>query len=147
MACHHLRFMKKFAVTFGSGHRFCQVFSLALCLVALTTAAETNPGAASQVPLPAESGKASYYADKYQGRPTASGELFDMRQLTAAHPRLKFGSLVKVTNVENNRSVVVRINDRGPFIAGRVIDLSLAAAEELQMVKSGVVQVKLEVVR
>ena len=139
--------MKNLAVTFGSAHRFCQVFSVALCLVALTTAAETNPGAASQVPLPAESGKASYYADKYQGRPTASGELFDMRQLTAAHPRLKFGSLVKVTNVENNRSVVVRINDRGPFIAGRVIDLSLAAAEELQMVKSGVVQVKLEVVR
>ena len=70
-----------------------------------------------------------------------------MRQFTAAHSQLAFGTVVKVTNTENNRSVLVRINDRGPFVAGRVIDLSLAAAEELQMVKRGVVQVKLEVVR
>ncbi len=95
---------------------------------------------------PAESGLASYYADAYHGRPTASGERFDMHQLTAAHPRLKFGTLVRVTNTANHRTVVVRINDRGPFAAGRVIDLSLAAAEALQMVRSGLVPVTLEVV-
>lgn len=93
-----------------------------------------------------ESGLASYYADAYHGRPTASGERFDMHQLTAAHPRLKFGTLVRVTNTTNHRTVLVRINDRGPFVAGRVIDVSLAAAEELQMVRSGLAAVTLEVV-
>ena len=95
---------------------------------------------------PAESGIASYYADAYHGRPTASGERFDMHQLTAAHPRLKFGTRVRVTNTANHRAVLVRINDRGPFVAGRVIDVSLAAAEELQMVQSGLAAVTLEVV-
>lgn len=93
-----------------------------------------------------ESGTASYYADAYHGRPTASGERFDMHQLTAAHPRLKFGTVVRVTNTVNRRTVLVRINDRGPFVAGRVIDLSLAAAEELEMVRCGLVPVTLEVV-
>ena len=94
-----------------------------------------------------ETGVASYYADKYHGKQTASGEIFDMQALTAAHPTYKFGTRVKVTHLSNNRSVIVRINDRGPFIKGRVIDLSLAAAKELQMVESGVAQVKLELVR
>jgi rare lipoprotein A len=69
-----------------------------------------------------------------------------MHALTAAHPTYKFGTRVKVTHLANNRSVTVRINDRGPFMKGRVIDLSLAAAKELQMVKSGIAQVKLEIV-
>jgi rare lipoprotein A len=69
-----------------------------------------------------------------------------MHQLTAAHPRLKFGTWVRVTNTVNQRTVLVRINDRGPFVAGRVIDLSLAAAEELQMVSRGLATVTLEVV-
>ena len=86
------------------------------------------------------------YSNKFHGRQTANGEIFDMHQLTAAHPRLAFGTRVKVTHSGNNRSVIVRINDRGPFIKGRVIDLSLAAAEELQMVKAGIAQVKLEIV-
>ena len=93
----------------------------------------------------AETGIASYYSDKFQGRQTASGELFDMHQLTAAHPTCKFGTRVKVTHLGNNRSVIVRINDRGPFIKGRVIDLSLAAARELQMVASGLAQVRVEI--
>jgi rare lipoprotein A len=93
-----------------------------------------------------ETGVASYYGAQYHGRPTASGEIFDMNQLTAAHPSYAFGTRVKVTHSGNNRSVIVRINDRGPFTKGRVIDLSQAAAEELQMVKSGVAQVKLEIV-
>ncbi len=94
----------------------------------------------------AETGIASFYSTKFHGRQTANGEIFDMHQLTAAHPRLAFGTRVKVTHSGNNRSVVVRINDRGPFVKGRVIDLSLAAAEELQMVKAGIAQVKLEIV-
>jgi peptidoglycan lytic transglycosylase len=93
----------------------------------------------------AETGKASYYGFKYQGRPTASGEIFDINRLTAAHPTLKFGTRVRVTNLANSRWVIVRINDRGPFVEGRIIDLSQAAADELQMVQSGVVEVKVEV--
>jgi rare lipoprotein A len=93
---------------------------------------------------PAETGIASYYGAKYHGRATASGETFDMRALTAAHPRLAFGTRVKVTCLATQRSVVVRINDRGPFVAGRVIDLSLAAAEELQITKQGLATVRVE---
>lgn len=91
-----------------------------------------------------ETGMASYYADQYHGKPTASGEVFDMHSLTAAHPSYRFGTRVKVTHLESGRSVIVRINDRGPFVKGRVIDLSLAAAKELRMVKAGLAQVKLE---
>ncbi len=93
-----------------------------------------------------ETGVASYYAHKYHGKQTASGELFDMHALTAAHPTLEFGTRVKVTHLENSRSVTVRITDRGPFINGRVIDLSLAAAKQLQMVQAGLALVKLEIV-
>lgn len=93
----------------------------------------------------AETGVASYYGVPYHGRQTASGEVFNMNELTAAHPTLKFGTKVKVTHLANNRSVTVRINDRGPFVKGRVIDLSKAAAEELQMVRAGLADVKIEV--
>jgi len=90
-------------------------------------------------------GVASYYGKEHHGKKTANGEIFDMNKLTAAHRSLPFGSQVKVTNLSNQRSVIVRINDRGPYYQGRIIDLSLAAAERLQMVKSGITQVKLEV--
>ena len=116
------------------------------CALAAACWFRTCPALADTSPPPAaETGTASYYADKYHGRPTASGELFDMRQLTAAHPHLKFGTVVKVTNTQNHRTVLVRINDRGPFVRGRVIDLSLAAAEELQMIRRGLASVKLDV--
>ncbi len=93
-------------------------------------------------------GLASYYAEPYHGRKTASGETFDTYQeLTAAHRTLAFNTVVKVTNETNGRDVEVRINDRGPFIDGRVIDLSLKAAREIDMVRAGVVPVKLEIVR
>lgn len=91
-------------------------------------------------------GLASYYADKYQGHKTASGEPFDTARLTAAHRTLPFGTRVRVTNLDNGRSVVVRVNDRGPFVSGRVIDLSPAAAKQLGMLRAGVARVKLEVV-
>jgi len=95
---------------------------------------------------PATRGMASWYGTKFEGRRTASGERYDMRKLTAAHPTLPFGTLVQVTNVENGRQVVVRINDRGPFGRRRVIDLSYAAARELRMVGPGTAQVELAVV-
>jgi len=96
-------------------------------------------------PGPAEEGLASWYGGKFQGRRTASGEIFDTHLLTAAHRSLPFGTRVRVTSLENGRSVEVRINDRGPFVAGRVIDLSLAAARAIGLAGRGVAAVRLEV--
>ena len=90
-------------------------------------------------------GRASWYGDRYHGRSTASGEIYDMHALTAAHKTLPFGTVVRVTRTDNRMSVVVKINDRGPFSEGRVIDLSRAAAEEIDMIERGVVDVTLEV--
>ncbi len=91
-------------------------------------------------------GSASYYAAKFDGRRTASGERFDNDDMTAAHRTLPFGSLVRVTNPANGRSVVVRVNDRGPFTRGRLIDVSRAAAEELGMVARGHADVELALI-
>jgi rare lipoprotein A len=88
-------------------------------------------------------GQASWYGAKFNGRRTASGERYDMRDLTAAHPTLPFGTLVQVTNVENGRQVVVRINDRGPFKRRRVIDVSYAAARQLGLIGAGTARVEL----
>lgn len=90
-------------------------------------------------------GVASYYGRKFHGRRTANGERFDMNAMTAAHKTLPFGTQVRVTNPRNGRSVTVRINDRGPFIRGRTIDLSRAAAERLGMISTGHAQVELDV--
>lgn len=91
-------------------------------------------------------GYASWYAGKFQGRTTASGEIFDTNELTAAHKTLPFGTVVAVTNLENDLEVEVRINDRGPFVEGRVIDLSRAAAEAIEMTADGVVPARLTIV-
>jgi rare lipoprotein A len=90
-----------------------------------------------------ESGKGSYYADKFQGRATASGVPFDQKKMTAAHKTLPFGTKVKVVNLANGRSVKVTINDRGPFVAGRIIDVSKKAAEKLGITKTGVANVEI----
>ncbi len=90
-------------------------------------------------------GRASWYGAKFHGRPTASGEPFDMKELTAAHRTLPFGTRVRVTNEANGRSVVVRINDRGPVAERRIIDLSRRAAELIGIKAKGVGRVKLEV--
>jgi rare lipoprotein A len=103
------------------------------------TAAETQV-ASTQV---ASHGLASFYTE---GTQTASGEKFDTHELTAAHPTLPFGTRLRVTNVATGRSVTVRVNDRGPFVPGRVVDVSYAAAETLGMVGGGVAKVKLDVV-
>lgn len=88
--------------------------------------------------------KASWYGPGFHGRKTANGEIYDQMAFTAAHKSLKFGTLLKVTNPKNGKSVIVRINDRGPYIAGRDLDLSKAAALEIGMVKKGVARLKVE---
>lgn len=90
-------------------------------------------------------GVASYYGKKFHGRKTANGEVFNMYKLTAAHRVLPLGTLVKVTNLQNGRWVEVKVNDRGPFIEGRILDLSFAAALELEMVKQGTAKVMIEI--
>ena len=91
--------------------------------------------------------KASWYGPGFHGRKTANGEVYDQMSFTAAHKSLKFGTLLKITNLKNNKSVVIRINDRGPYIHGRDLDLSKAAALELGMVRKGVAKIKVEEIK
>lgn len=112
-------------------------------LLALLAACGSDPGAgggllAGKALREFERGQASWYGERFQGRPTASGERFDMNRLTAAHKTLPFDTMVRVRNLQTGREVDVRINDRGPFTKGRVIDVSRAAAEALGMVAAGV---------
>jgi rare lipoprotein A len=100
--------------------------------------------AQSEMPAFDREGVASWYGPGFAGRLTASGEVFDPGQLTAAHRTLPFNTHLRVTNLSNGRSVVVRINDRGPFAGGRIIDLSRAAAERIGMIASGTARVRLE---
>jgi rare lipoprotein A len=93
-----------------------------------------------------QTGKASFYADKFEGRPTASGEKYKHNKLTAAHKTLPFGTKVRVTNLANDQSVEVTVNDRGPYVDDRIIDLSKSAAEKLGFINLGLAQVKIEVV-
>ena len=98
------------------------------------------------VPAAELSGVASWYGARFHGRLTANGEIYDMNAATAAHKTLPFNTVVRVIGLDNGRQTVVRVNDRGPFVAGRVIDLSRAAAQELGMMASGVARVRLEIV-
>jgi rare lipoprotein A len=91
-------------------------------------------------------GLASWYGGKFHGRLTSSGEIFNTNDMTAAHKTLPFGTIVKVTNQDNGKSALVKINDRGPFVEGRIIDLSMAAAERLDMIGQGVARVSLDIV-
>ena len=93
-----------------------------------------------------QTGKASFYADKFEGTPTASGEKYHHNKMTAAHKTLPFGTRVRVTNLGNNESVEVVINDRGPYVENRIIDLSRSAAEKLGFVTQGLADIKLEVI-
>jgi rare lipoprotein A len=95
---------------------------------------------------PYQVGTASWYGDYFDGKETASGEPFNMYDLTAAHPSLPLGTMVKVTNLRNHKAVVVKINDRGPVVPGRIIDLSYSAAKTLQFKSSGLQKVRLDVV-
>lgn len=97
------------------------------------------------LPKPYQVGTASWYGEDFEGKPTASGEPYNMYDLTAAHPTLPLGTLVKVTNLRNRRAVVVRINDRGPVVPGRIIDVSYSAARVLKFQEQGIQRVRLDV--
>jgi rare lipoprotein A len=97
--------------------------------------------------LSVQEGVASFYADKFHGRRTASGEIFDKNKLTAAHRTLPLNSIAMVTNLKNNKKVRVKINDRGPFVSGRIIDLSKRAAEELDFISEGTAKVRIEIIK
>jgi rare lipoprotein A len=126
---------------------------LLLCAGALSCAAggrtgslRGGPAAPRPAPEPQRQvGLASYYAHGHHGRRTASGERFDMGEMTAAHRTLPFGTRVRVTNLDNGRQAVVRINDRGPFRKGRILDVSYAAARKLGFARRGLARVRLEV--
>lgn len=129
---------------------------VALAMVLGTTVpsgnkAETAPSARKKPlqrpdPQPYQTGKATWYGERFHGRATASGEQFDMFAMTAAHPRLPIGSLVRVTNLLTRRSVVVRVNDRGPVDRRSILDLSYAAAKALGAIKRGLFPVRLDLV-
>jgi len=112
-------------------------------LLALAVLALTLPFGAAQARV--QEGVVSWYGERFHNRPTASGELFDIAALTMAHPTLPFGTKVRVTNLRNGRSVVVRVNDRGPFVGARIADLSQAAADMLGFLRRGVVHARIEV--
>ena len=105
-----------------------------------------SPAAIATQPAQSVKGVAAIYANKFNGRKTASGQRFSQSKLTAAHRTLPLGTEVRVTNIRNNKSVDVLINDRGPYYGGRIIDLSSAAAAKVGMIKAGLAHVKLEVI-
>lgn len=132
--------------TWGPCRRSSVVLLLATVLYSLAGCAG-GPQASRTQPGSVQEGLASYYAHRFHGRTTASGEIYDENKMTAAHKSLAFGTKVRVTDVVRGKAVVVRINDRGPFVKGRIIDLSYRAAEQLDMINAGVVKVRLEVMR
>jgi rare lipoprotein A len=130
-------------------HTFLTVGLLVFCLLAAcapaTQKAVTTSTAKAQT-LESSEGRASWYGAEFAGRRTANGEIYDPSQLTAAHKTLPFGTFLRVTNPKSGQSVVVRINDRGPFKPGRILDLSRAAAEQIGMIGPGTLVVRLELV-
>ena len=138
------------AVVFLSacGHKRVQVSTPQPPSPSTATAASAATAPTEATPSADLEGLASYYAEPYHGRRTASGEIFDTYQgLTAAHRTLPFNTMVRVTNKANGRQVDVRINDRGPFVDGRVIDLSLRAAREIDLVRAGTAPVRLKILK
>jgi rare lipoprotein A len=123
-----------------------QVLALALLLVLGFFSCKTasSPSRKGNTGMSTETGMASFYANKHNGKKTASGERFQNTKLTAAHQTIPFGTMVKVTNLSNGKTVEVRINDRGPFAKGRIIDLSRSAAKKIDMIDAGVTKVKIE---
>jgi rare lipoprotein A len=128
------------------------LFKVSLTLAILVTISGCVKRSRANLPPPparigtTETGIASWYGVPYHGRRSASGEIFDMEKLTAAHKELPFQTWIEVTNLRNGKQVNVRITDRGPFVRGRIVDLSLAAAREIDMVRSGTDRVRLKVI-
>ncbi len=127
--------------------RYINISLVLILLISAASCARKRPAVRAPAPVPADSlvGYASWYGEPHHGRPTASGEVYDMHRMTAAHRTLPLGTMVKVINLENQREVVVKINDRGPFVAGRIIDLSFEAARRLGLHIKGLGLVRLEV--
>ena len=145
--------------------RRCMAHGLALAFTVASLGAAQGPNISEATPAPSSSvqtksevgkqagkakpyqvGTASWYGENFHGKPTASGELYDMYDMTAAHLTLPMGSFVRVTNLRNGRSVVVRVNDRGPIVPGRIIDVSYGAAQALQFRARGLQRVRLDLV-
>jgi rare lipoprotein A len=120
-----------------SFRRFCWLLCLPWLLSACAGGANTFT----------QSGQGSYYANKFNGRETASGTIYRPNKMTAAHNTLPFGTVVRVTNTRNNRSVKVTVTDRGPHVKGRIIDLSRKAARKIDLIDAGVVPVKVKVIK
>jgi len=118
----------------------------AAVLQAVPSAPTHVPSKADATPAWTQNGKVSWYGPGFHGRRTANGEIFDTNEMTMAHRSLAFGSKVRVTNLDNGRSIVVRVNDRGPYVGGRIADLSHAAASRLGFVEDGVVHAKIELI-
>ena len=129
------------------------IIALSIMLIACSSSQQSNSNGQLQEQgsnsygAGLEIGKASYYADKYQSRQTANGERFDQAKKTAAHKTLAFGTWVKVTNVDTGKSVIVRINDRGPFVKGRIIDLSSSAFRAIGSTRLGILNVSVQVLK
>jgi rare lipoprotein A len=121
-----------------------QILILGSALVACAPGIQPQTSIAQTLPTP--EGMASWYGAEFAGRPTSNGEIYDPSQMTAAHRTLPFGTFIKVINIKNGLNVVVRVNDRGPFAKGRIIDVSRAAAEILGMIGPGIAQVRLELI-
>ena len=137
-------------VSLGAAQRPISSGSTKYAAVPQSVIEAAKPGAAGSKTRgpakPYQVGTASWYGQDFEGKPTASGEPFNMYDLTAAHPTLPLGTYVKVTNLRNRRAVVVRINDRGPVVEGRIIDVSYSAAKVLRFQSRGVQRVRLDVV-
>ena len=118
--------------------------AIAIALAACGGSRQPEKKRVAVAPSNTQSGKASWYGGRHHGGPTASGERFNKNAMTAAHRSFPMGTRVRVTNLKNGRSVIVRINDRGPYGKGRIIDLSEAAAAKLDMIEAGVVPVRVE---
>ncbi len=127
------------------------IFGTVIFLGALSFGSATAKEKSSHARTPSKTqthlGVASFYAAKFHGRRTANGEIFNNQAFTAAHRTLPFGTKVKVTNLKNGKSTIVRVNDRGPFIRGRIIDLSVAAARKIGLQRTGTARVKLEIIK
>jgi rare lipoprotein A len=128
-------------------HHFLVALSLAVLVAGCPSRRAPPPKTKARPAAGVQLGLASWYGGRHHGGPTASGERFDKRALTAAHRTLRMNTRVRVTNRRNGKSVVLRINDRGPYVKGRIIDVSERAAELLGMKRAGVVPVKVEVLR
>ena len=117
------------------------------CLPAARRSTSTPTAGGNGAPLAFDQGEASYYADAFEGHPTASGEPFRQDQMTAAHRSYPFGTVLRVINTSNNREVIVRVNDRGPVKESRVLDVTRRAAEDLRMIREGTARVRIEVLQ